>query len=767
MHASSTLVAVGPVAAAVAEEEAVQSSLELQIDNILSLLRSNRKTEGSNSESNDEIEAEIRGLVIRIDEARQKKRLPDRTHIFCGSHNDRQQQQHSRSSLVVGENELIRDMNRVIHHDPTMKTLGVDHGDARVGHLSRSFLVDSFVDTGLRSNLFLRRLSLTGVELENDFLSALGSTLSTNIALTDLVLSDNHFTNDGLVEFLHSVGSRNDTCQVIDLRRQRSPVFERQQCTVLDALEKNHSLVELYVDVDGTSKFHFQSKLNFILLRNQELIRSSSTENCSRRERWEAKLLEFLRNEAEMAEYMCEDPLYDTSCKINWGSYDDDNDENIDWEYLYKLSQMFYACNTRKSIEGNAMDLITPPSSPFLFHKSFQFERAIADAKLSASLTPDGSFLTEDFISRHLKEDEKQNHLVFDFCGQSYVFKRFTIGDPSRTLIVTKFVDSILSHPQTKDITHVNMANSCLGSDFLALLAERCLGNSWMLPKLNSLNVETNYLGESGIVALSKCIADPNTWKYLQFVKLENQKRQLSSRAEAALARAVSLKKSVVSVSLRVRNLREKQLIDQHVASHIDLLRRARQRHETENGGRSPRKRTEMEQLFDQVAANDPNISELKIVADRQFTSLSHEEKMKAASALKSNNQVKSLTMNALGLDDEFALKLAESLKSNSALVSLHLDNNSFSGKGITAMFRALSNHPQLVELQIRHQSKVLASVEENNIPELLQTNMTLIKVGVDLRSKHTEMLLDRKLTTNRQSKQRSLRSLGREVSSQ
>eukprot|EP00529_Nitzschia_sp_RCC80_P001376 CAMPEP_0113507806 /NCGR_PEP_ID=MMETSP0014_2-20120614/36666_1 /TAXON_ID=2857 /ORGANISM="Nitzschia sp." /LENGTH=92 /DNA_ID=CAMNT_0000403449 /DNA_START=21 /DNA_END=296 /DNA_ORIENTATION=- /assembly_acc=CAM_ASM_000159 len=63
------------------------------------------------------------------------------------------------SSLVVGDNELIRGMNSIVeNNDPSVTSLEIPHGDVRVGHLSRSFLIDRFVYNGLRSNLYLQRL---------------------------------------------------------------------------------------------------------------------------------------------------------------------------------------------------------------------------------------------------------------------------------------------------------------------------------------------------------------------------------------------------------------------------------------------------------------------------------------------------------------------------------------------------------------------------------------------------------------------------------
>jgi hypothetical protein len=102
------------------------------------------------------------------------------------------------------------------------------------------------------------------------------------------------------------------------------------------------------------------------------------------------------------------------------------------------------------------------------------------------------------------------------------------------------------------------MANSCCGNDFFTILAERCLADASLLPNLHLLNAETNYITEPGVVALSKCISSPTTFKYLQVVKLENQNSLMTSKAEFALARAMCVNRSVVVCGLRVRNLLEK-----------------------------------------------------------------------------------------------------------------------------------------------------------------------------------------------------------------
>jgi hypothetical protein len=138
-------------------------------------------------------------------------------------------------------------------------------------------------------------------------------------------------------------------------------------------------------------------------------------------------------------------------------------------------------------------------------------------------MTSDGAFLDEDFITKYMVENLERRSLLFDFRNQFKMFKRFPVTDTDRPFIVNKFVETLLAHPRIKDLTGINMANTCCGNDFLEILSQKCLADPSVLPNLQSLNAETNYITESGVVALSQCIANPNCMKYLQVLKLENQ----------------------------------------------------------------------------------------------------------------------------------------------------------------------------------------------------------------------------------------------------
>ena len=375
----------------------------------------------------------------------------------------------------------------------------------------------------------------------------------------------------------------------------------------------------------------------------------------------------------------------------------------------------------------------------------------------STSMKADGSFLTDDFISTYLIEDEELKALSFDFTNQCKVFgKRFPKGDPARTLIVEKFVDALVNHPRSNDINAVRMSNTCICDDFAQLLCERCLAEN-KLVNLHEINLEVNFVTGSGIVALSKCIANPTTWRYLQTVRVDSQKSPVKTEAEVALAEALWVNRTVVRLSLRVRNLRERERINRCTQRNIDYLRQARQLHNKKTGKFIQRARNKIEKLFDNIAANDSAVSgELSLVGDQTFLGLHRSEILKAAQAFRRNEHIKSVKMSTLRLDDSFAMELAKSIEDNSVIEKVVLDNNCIGTDGITALIRSLGRNNTIIEFQVRHQSKPLSTKDEENLAELIKDNDTIIKLGVDLRSQKAQIDLDRKIRQNQEKRRKA-----------
>lgn len=170
-----------------------------------------------------------------------------------------------------------------------------------------------------------------------------------------------------------------------------------------------------------------------------------------------------------------------------------------------------------------------------------------------------------------------------------------------------------------------------------------------------------------------------------------------------------------------------------------------------------------MEQYFDKIAANDPSITAVDIVGDQKFLTLKSAEKAKSGAAFATNTNIKTMKMQKLGLDDDFAKQLGESLAKNTTLEKVVIDSNGITGVGIKALFAGLGHNSTIVEFQVRHQSKTMASTDEQPLPELLEPNKTIIKLGVDCRDQLIKMKLD-KVTNNNREHQRKLRAAAKKA---
>lgn len=633
--------------------------------------------------------------------------------------------------LSLRDNELVGQMVMAIRNDPRIKSIEVC--PSSFGTIS-STLLEQFVQA-LRINLHLKSLTFSGVELGNDFLFSLASAMESNFVLEEIDLSRNLFTNAGLAEFCQVVASSNDTCKILNLENQTTPISNASEEDVLEAFQQNRSMQEVRLD--------FQSKdaareLAKIIKRNKTKS-SPKTSN-------DDKLISVLRYEAERAQELIEDQSLEKSIHAL---------SKNDWDRLYELSVQFDKHKLKKHIQETSDDFV--PSTQrkngdsmskedkknFLFG---EFRKNLGDS--ISCFNSDGSFLTADFISNYFEEDKENSALTFDFHGQWKLFRRFPVHDPARQLIVSKFVDAIVSHPRADEITSINMANTGCGDDFLVGLASRCLVDESLLPSLLILNFETNFINVDGITALAKVIRSPTSLNFLQVVRLENQKSLLKSKAELALARAMRVNFSVVVMSLRIRNLMERQQISKYVLRNVELIRQARQRHFRVIGQR--RERNDVEKFFDKIGENDSSIHEVDLVGNQRFLTLTSEEKIKAAHSFATNTNVKILNLNSCGIDDEFAIALAFALKGNTGISRVSLEGNSISGVGIIALFEALAENSSIEEMRLHKQSKTMNTSEEHMLADILLPNITVIRLGLDLRTTIAQVKLDKKLNLNR-----------------
>jgi hypothetical protein len=647
--------------------------------------------------------------------------------------------------LSIRDNDIVQAMQKVIGNDPKQTTIKIN-GDVRFGHIKAS-LIQDFGDS-IRQNLYLKSLTIRGVELGNTFLEALASAIRDNCSLEEIDLSRNHLTHDALVEFCQAL-EENHTVKVVFLQTQLSPLYEKGVEQVLTSLENNHSVKKMKIDFqspDGSA----DKRLKEILQRNywnKDHYEKPDPDDL---------LISFLKEDVVRAEQLfIQNELEKDLEEVREG----------DWDYLYELSVLFDKFKIQSELDDEAPGKRSSTQS--FASPMHEMQSARTSGLGTAGKNPltgaqgfpsDGSFLTEEFIDMYLKEDVEKGGLVFDFCNQIRLFKQFPATSPDRETIVNIFVYELMHHPRQHEFTGINMANTGCGNDFWVKIAEGVFEDPDLLPNLHLINAETNFITEKGIVAIASLIESDKHMRYIQAVKLDNQKALMSSKAERALARALCVNISVVRFSLRVRNLLERGQCNKYVVRNIDFLRQARRHHKISTGTLKERKRNEMEQLFDKIADNDESITEVIISANIKikYTGMSDAEKVKSAKAFATNSHVTKVTMNTLGLGDDFATALGEALETNETIETLSIEGNAFSGSGFKGLFAGLGKNNSVLELRAKHQTKKMTSHEEQALPALLEPNTCITKISLDLRNSAVTMQLDKIGNRNRDHRRKS-----------
>merc|ERR1711992_166840 len=215
---------------------------------------------------------------------------------------------------------------------------------------------------------------------------------------------------------------------------------------------------------------------------------------------------------------------------------------------------------------------------------------------------------------------------------------------------------------------------------------------------------------------------------------------------------AIVLNHSLVQVGIKMKGGISKQQVSNTIRVNMDKLRIARRQHASNTGTLKARKRNEMELMFDSIASNkDKKMTVIDLTENLRFLGLNSMERTKTGKAFSTNKYVTDVTMTKLKLDDDFALEFGNSLSTNTTLKTIILDSNSFSGKGIIALLKGLGTNTSITNFQIRHQSKIMSSADEESLPVLLENNTTLLKLGTDVRNPLIRTKLERKLNQNRE----------------
>ena len=132
--------------------------------------------------------------------------------------------------------------------------------------------------------------------------------------------------------------------------------------------------------------------------------------------------------------------------------------------------------------------------------------------------------------------------------------------------------------------------------------------------------------------------------------------------------------------------------------------------------------------------------------ADFMFKLLPDIVKCGLAKGLKSNTQIRSLSLTRMGLRDDFAFALAESLVENTTLEAINLSENNFSAVGIQVLIEALSVNRSVQTFMVSSSlvsDQPISSEDEVFMVNRLKENIVLVKASIPLISVEAISMLE------------------------
>lgn len=203
----------------------------------------------------------------------------------------------------------------------------------------------------------------------------------------------------------------------VSLEDQTTPISIASQEDVIEAFEHNHTLTQCSVDFQAGEEG--SKLLEKIMKRNRK--------QGNRAKDIDQKIMDVYCDMAEIARELDEQKKADELLLVVDGDNDDQNiDGGKNWEYHYELAVLFDRHKLKKEIAAESEDptgskkliadnqnLTGKEKSEFLFGK---FKDIMEESV--ACFNSDGSFLTDEFISKYLVEDPDTTAVIFDFHGK-------------------------------------------------------------------------------------------------------------------------------------------------------------------------------------------------------------------------------------------------------------------------------------------------------------------------------------------------------------
>ncbi|XP_013909166.1 PREDICTED: tropomodulin-4 [Thamnophis sirtalis] len=136
---------------------------------------------------------------------------------------------------------------------------------------------------------------------------------------------------------------------------------------------------------------------------------------------------------------------------------------------------------------------------------------------------------------------------------------------------------------------------------------------------------------------------------------------------------------------------------------------------------------TNAEETLAKVRSNDRNLEEVNLnnIQDIPIQTLKE-----ICEAMKSNTQVKKLSLVATRSNDPVAHAVAEMLKENKSLQSLNIESNFITSAGMMEVIKAMKGNNTLAELKVDNQRQRLGDSVEMEMAAMLENCTSLTRFG-------------------------------------
>ncbi|XP_061116259.1 tropomodulin-4-like [Conger conger] len=136
---------------------------------------------------------------------------------------------------------------------------------------------------------------------------------------------------------------------------------------------------------------------------------------------------------------------------------------------------------------------------------------------------------------------------------------------------------------------------------------------------------------------------------------------------------------------------------------------------------------TNVEDTLQKIQTNDNSLTQVNL---NNIKDLPVQTLKEILQAMKTNSNVRTLSIAATRCSDPVAFVVAEMLQANKSLQILNIESNFITGNGMKAIVRALAANTTLTEIKIGNQRQQLGDSVEMEIASMLENNPAIVRIG-------------------------------------